>query len=232
MRAELIRIAVINPNSNPVYTEHISRSVESQRRDGVSIDCLTLDEGPLAIESDEDVASVIDPICKLVNQLESSVAGFVIACFGDPGLREVKQITTKPVVGCCQAAVMAASAYGSRLGLISTGDDVDADRKLLLAYKEDLESLAIANLGIPTADIPTDPSALQEISRCTEDLQAQNVDAIILGCAGMASYRDRLQRIAKAPVLEPVSVAVRLLLRYLMEEEVTDDAKDQSTAIA
>ena len=233
MHTESLKIAVINPNSNPVYTDHISRAVEPERRhNGVSIDCLTLHEGPLAIESDADVAAVIDPICNLVNQLESIVAGFVIACFADPGLREARRITARPVAGCCEAAVTAASSYGGRFGLISTGDDVDADRELMFAYKEDIESLAIANPGIPTADIPTDPSAVQKMNRCVADLQAQDVDVIVLGCAGMALYAKRLQRIATVPVIEPVLAAVQLVLQSLNEEEFTHDAKDQSKAIA
>lgn len=192
---------------------------------------MSLEEGPLAIESAEDIASVIDPICNLISQLESSVAGIVIACFADPGLREARKITKRPVIGCCEAAVKTAAACGSRLGLISTGDDVDADRDLMFTYDKDIEFLAIASAGIPTASIPTDPDALQKLSRCIADLQTQKVDTIVLGCAGMVSYADRLQRITKVPVIEPVSVAVNMLLHLLNKKESTDDARDQSTAI-
>lgn len=230
--AEPPRIAVINPNSNPVYTEHISRSVEADRSGGVTIDCLTLAAGPLAIETEEDVISVVDPICELVIQLDESVAGYMIACFADPGLQEARQVTQRPVVGCCEAAVKVATAHGSRLGLISTGDDLDADRDLILFYEKDIESLAIASPGIPTAEIPTNPSAVQKMTECAAKLEAQEVDSIIFGCAGMASYADQIRARVDVPVVEPVSAGVKRLLQILRNKESVGDAADQSAAIA
>ena len=59
-----MRMTVINPNSNTVHTEQISRALDPARSDkGVSIDCVTLQNAPLAIESDDDIEAVIEPIC-------------------------------------------------------------------------------------------------------------------------------------------------------------------------
>ena len=231
MRTEPLRIAVINPNSNPVYTEHISGSLEAYRLPGrVEIECLTLDDAPLAIESDADVQGVIAPLCGLVAELESSVDGFVIACFADPGLDEARAGTERPVVGCCEAGCKAAVRRGRRIGLISTGDDIDADRELVLGYHSDIEFLAIESPRIPTADIPTDPSGLRKMARCAQALEEQHVHAIVLGCAGMCSYTKRLRSVVSVPVVEPTAAAVDQLLHTL--KETKDDAEDRSTAIA
>ena len=228
-----MHITVINPNSNPVYTAHISTALESVRQaSGVSIDCITLREAPLAIMSDQDIEAVIEPICRTIQELDASVAGVVIACFADPGLYEARRIGSRPVIGSCEAAVVAAMTYGSRLGLISTGDDVDADRELILSYSRDIDFLAIESLGIPTAEIPNEPSALQKLIRCGNDLQVQNVDAVMLGCAGMATYAEQLQAALDVPVIEATTAAVNVLLETIRNEELTEDAKDQSTATA
>ncbi len=228
-----MHITVINPNSNPVYTERISTSLESFRQArGVSIDCITLREAPLAIMSDQDIEAVIEPLCRTIQELDTAVAGIVIACFADPGLVEARRIVSRPVIGSCEAAVVAATAHGRRLGLISTGDDVDADRELILSYSRDIDFLAIESLGIPTAEIPIEPSAMQKMIRCGNKLQAQNVDAVMLGCAGMATYAEQLQAALDVPVIEATTAAVRMLLETIKNEELTEDAKNQSTATA
>ncbi len=228
-----MHITVINPNSNPVYTEHISTSLESVRQaSGVSIDCMTLREAPLAIMSDQDIEAVIEPICRMIQELDTAVAGIVIACFADPGLVEARRIASRPVIGSCEAAVVAATACGRRLGLISTGDDVDADRELILSYSRDIDFLAVESLGIPTAEIPNEPSGMQNMLRCGNDLEVQNVDAVMLGCAGMATYAEQLQAALDVPVIEATTAAVNLLLETLINEELTEDAKNQSTTTA
>ena len=198
-----MNIAVINPNSNPVYTAHISTSLESVRQaSGVSIDCITLHETPLAIVSDQDIEAVIEPLCRMIRDIDTSAAGVVIACFADPGLHEARRIASRPIIGSCEAAVLASTAYGRHLGLISTGDDVDADRELILSYSRNIDSLAIESLGVPTADIPAEPSTLTGMIRCGRNLQAKKVDSVILGCAGMVSYTDQLQNVLDVPVIE------------------------------
>lgn len=227
------KIAVINPNSNAVYTECISRALDPVRRDrGASIDCMTLHGAPLAIESDEDIEAVVIPICDTVKALDSSVDGSVIACFADPGLQEARRVASRTIVGSCEAAVLESIRHGRRLGLISTGDDVEADRELVLSYAPEIEFLAIEGLGIPTANIPTEPSAEQKIIQCGEILQAQRVDAIMLGCAGMAAYAERLQESLDVPVIESVAAAVHLLIERIENEELSVNANDQSTATA
>ncbi|MGI9206025.1 MAG: aspartate/glutamate racemase family protein, partial [Woeseiaceae bacterium] len=147
-----MHITVINPNSNTVYTEQISSALDALRRNReTTIDCLTLEDAPLAIMTDDDVQSVVDPICRVVRDLNSSVAGVVIACFADPGLEEARALGTHPVVGCCEAAVGEARQHGTRIGLISTGDDVAADRDLMLSYDAGIERVVVQTLGIPTA---------------------------------------------------------------------------------
>jgi allantoin racemase len=207
------KIAVLNPNSNAVFTESISSSLAELRQTrGVTIECTTLHGAPIAIESDEDINAVIAPICDVVENLEADVEGMVIACFADPGLKEARQIGSRVIVGSCEAAVLAAVQHGTRLGLISTGDDVDADRDLIHSYCANIEFLKIESLGIPTAEIPTDPSAMNRMVGCGESLQADGVDAIMLGCAGMAPYTDRLRVALDIPVIESASAAVEMLL--------------------
>ncbi len=55
----------------------------------------------------------------LADAHEAEAAGYVIACFGDPGLHALRDQTSLPVVGIQEAAVMTALTLGQRFGVIA-----------------------------------------------------------------------------------------------------------------
>src|SRR5204863_1334284 len=80
------RIRVVNPNSNEAVTRGIDAALAPLRfADGPEIVCSTLAEGPLGIETQADVDSVVMPLLRLIEADNASDA-FVIACYSDPGL--------------------------------------------------------------------------------------------------------------------------------------------------
>ena len=85
---------------------------------GLRIACLTLSEGPPGIESQAQADLVIPPLLSLADTRHDA-AGFVIACFGDPGLHALRDRTTKPVLGIQEAAVASALTLGQRFGVIA-----------------------------------------------------------------------------------------------------------------
>ncbi len=82
-----MRILLINPNSNRDFTAAMDRSVSPLRASGACrIDCVSLEGTPLGIETQRDIDSVIDPLCRLVEQESDRTDAFVIGCFADTGL--------------------------------------------------------------------------------------------------------------------------------------------------
>ena len=81
------RILVVNPNSTDAVTQGIDEAMAPLRfAGGPEIRCVTLAEGPPAVESQSDADGVIPPLCRLIRETEAHAAAFVIACFSDPGL--------------------------------------------------------------------------------------------------------------------------------------------------
>ena len=111
-------LIIINPNSSQTVTDSIDRAVEPLRKFGVPIRCLTLAEGPPGIESQRQADLTIAPVLKLA-AAQKDAAGYVVACFGDPGLHALRDQTTLPVVGIQEAAVMSALTLGQRFGVIA-----------------------------------------------------------------------------------------------------------------
>ena len=112
------RILVINPNSTEAVTEGISAALEHLRMaGGPAIDCVTLPEGPPGVESQADVESVVQPICRAVQDRDA--AAYVIACFSDPGLHLAREATKRPVFGIAESAMVTALTLGDRFGVIA-----------------------------------------------------------------------------------------------------------------
>src|SRR5690348_5764608 len=126
------RIVVINPNSNTAMTGMIDRRLDILRRtDGPDLVCLTLEEGPPAIETDAHCRQVIAPLCEMVDGLGAADA-IVIGCFSDPGLAAVRARVSCPVFGFCEAAVATAIALGGRYGILTNLEDDVADEMAYL----------------------------------------------------------------------------------------------------
>lgn len=113
-------IVVINPNSDAEVTAHLDRGLEGLRfRDGPPITCLTLDDVPKGIQTAMDAAVVVGPLCRLVERYDNDAGAFVIACFGDPGIHAVREVTSKPVIGIGEAGLTAGLNLGERIGIVT-----------------------------------------------------------------------------------------------------------------
>ncbi|HTM60769.1 MAG TPA: aspartate/glutamate racemase family protein, partial [Burkholderiales bacterium] len=114
------RILVINPNSTEAVTRGIDEAVEPLRiPGGPAIECVTLEEGPPGIETQQHVDGVVAPLLKLVRERESQYAAFVIACYSDPGLHSIREATKKPVLGISECGILTALTLGQKFGVIA-----------------------------------------------------------------------------------------------------------------
>ncbi|HAP27244.1 MAG TPA: Asp/Glu racemase, partial [Achromobacter sp.] len=115
---------VINPNSTQAVTDAFDAALEPLRMaGGPRIQCLTLAEGPAGVQTQLDVESVTLPLAALVRKLDAehgaAAAGYVIACFSDPGLHAVREATRKPVLGISECGMLTALTLGQRVGVIA-----------------------------------------------------------------------------------------------------------------
>ncbi|MXQ06295.1 Asp/Glu racemase [Alphaproteobacteria bacterium GH1-50] len=200
---------VINPNSTQAVTDGIDRAIRLLRSWGYPIECLTLAEGPPGIESDAHVAGVVAPLTARMAGL-TDATGFVIACFSDPGVSDLRKTHARPVIGIREAAVTDALTLGERFGVIAIGEP--SVRRHLAAFDAMGVSSRLAGdrpLGLSVTDLADAARTLDrmiEVGRalCDED----GADVLIMGCAGMAQYRARIEEETGLPVVEPCQSAV------------------------
>lgn len=208
-------LVVINPNSSQAVTDGIDRAVDPLRRFGVPIECLTLAAGPIGIESQRQADLTIAPMLELAGAQDA--AGYVIACFGDPGLQALRDQTARPVVGIQEAAVMTALTLGHRFGVIAIMPASIPRHLRAFGAMGVLDRLAGDRaLGLGVADLASPEKSLGAMvatGKALRDVDGANV--LIMGCAGMAHYRAQIEDATGLPVVEPCQAAVAMALGHI-----------------
>jgi Asp/Glu/hydantoin racemase len=179
---------------------------------GPAIDCVTLSEGPPAVESQLDADAVILPLCRLIREAEAGA--FVIACFSDPGLFAAREATAKPVLGIAECGILTALTLGHRFGVISI---------LARSVSRHLRYIAAMGVGQRLAgDLPLGLGVLELADACTALTRMIDVgrrlrdqhgaDVLVMGCSGMAPYRAEVEEAVQIPVVEPTQAAVAMAI--------------------
>ena len=217
-----MRIVVLNPNSTVAVTEGIDTALGPLRLGGgPDIECATLAEGPPGIETDAHVTAVVAHVARFVASREDEADAFIIACFSDPGLVEARRATRRPVLGMAACGVFTAIGLGSRFGVISILEE--AIPRHLRYY----DALGIGSrlagdraIGIGVTGLADESRTLARMmatgrALCEED----GADVLVLGCAGMARYRERLEDSLGVPVVDPVLAAAGMAISVLVAHD-------------
>lgn len=209
-----MRVLLINPNSSRVFTDLMDRNLEPLRAGGTyRIDCVTLEGTPAGIETQHDIDTVIEPICRLISAESERTDAFVIGCFADPGLYSAREVTRKPVLGLCEAGLATALNLGERFGVVSTATQSrNAELRLIRSYGLLDRCVGLEPVDMPVVKIPTAPEAGQRVLDAGERLREQGAEVLVLGCAGMAPYKDMLRKKLGLPVVDPSVSAVAMAI--------------------
>lgn len=211
-----MRILLINPNTTAAVTEqaaaHVRRLVPAE------VVAVTGRFGAAYIAS--RAASAIAAHAAL-DALAEHVAGcdaVYLACFGDPGLLALKEVSPVPVVGMAEGALHLACLRGRRVGVVTGG----ALWKPMLEEFAAAQGLAGRLAGIRTiaptgGEIARDPdAALSRLAAaCRACAQEDGADVVVLGGAALAGLAARIQPDVPVPVICSVEAGARMVLAAL-----------------
>ena len=212
------RILVINPNSTEAVTEAMDAALAPLRLPGgPEIECLTLHEGPPGIESQRDADAVILPLCRLVAEREAEAGAFVIACFSDPGLHAARETTAKPVLGIAECGILTALTLGQRFGIVSIlARSVARHLRYVGAMGVASRLAGDEPIGLGVTELADEGKTFHRMVEVGRQLKTEDgADVVVMGCAGMARYRGRLEAALGVPVVEPTQAATVMALGRL-----------------
>lgn len=208
-------IYVINPNSTARVTKEIDAAVAPLRMaGGPAIECLTLTEGPPGIQSQRDVDGLVPALLKRTAGLENEAAAFVVACFSDPGMHALREQSEKPVLGIAESGVLTALTLGQRFGIVAMLQNSIPRHLRYLGAMGMMDRFAgDLPVNLTIAEMADDALTLGRMIAVGRTLRdTHHADVLVMGCAGMARFREPLERELGIPIVEPTLAAVTMAI--------------------
>lgn len=205
-----MRIRVVNPNTTRAMTETIEQCALAVVGQGTLLDAVTAETGPASIESHYDEAMSVPGLLAAIRRGEADgVDGYVIACFGDPGLDAARELAAGPVIGIAEAAMHTASHLGRGFSVVTTlGRTIGRAIDLAERYGMQRFCLGIHACELPVLALDTDPDARKIVTEaCRMAVTTDGSDAVVLGCAGMADLCAHISAEIGVPVIDGVAAA-------------------------
>jgi allantoin racemase len=204
-------ITVINPNTSGPMTRSIERSARGVAAPGTTVRAVHPAMGPASVESHYDEAlSVPGVLAEIAEGERLGSDGYLIACFGDPGLDAAREVARGPVLGIAEAAMHTASVLGRSFSVVTTlARTTGRARDLAERYGMDRFCAGVHACEIPVLELDRDPTAIKTITEaCRTALERDGSDAVVLGCAGMSELCGQLSAELGVPVVDGVTAGV------------------------
>lgn len=212
--SDAMRLLVINPNTTSEMTETIARAARARARDPEQVRAVNPRTGPAAIQGAEDGERALPGLFQVFDTEvlgRRSCDAVIIACFDDTGLWELRQRSPVPVIGIGEAGYHAAMLLGRRFSVVTTLDvSVPVLEHNIETYGFSQRCARVRASGIPVLEADSEHSLERIANEIGKAFDEDDVQSVVLGCAGMADLAERLTVRYNRPVIDGVAAAVGL----------------------
>lgn len=210
-----MKIKLINPNTTWSMTEKIGACARAVARPGTQVVAVSPAMGPVSIESHYDEALAVPGLLQEIAAGErDGCDGYVVACFGDPGLKAARELARGPVLGIAEAAMHVASLIGSAFSVVTTLErTVGQAWHLAEAYGMRRFCANVRACALPVLELerPGSDARARITDECRRALAEDGSDVIVLGCAGMTDLCERIADTLGVPVVDGVAAATTMV---------------------
>ncbi len=203
-------IVIVNPNSTATMTSAMVAAARAAAP-GIAFEGWTSHDGPPAIQGREDGTMATPPLLRLVDKARAQgAAGIVIGCFDDTALAETAGRSRCPIVGIGQSAFHYCALRQLKFSVVTT---LSVSVPIL---QENIESYGLSgHLGrvraseVAVLDLEDSPddAAVRILAEARAAVAEDDIDAIVLGCAGMVHVTQVLRAQLPLIVVDPVEAA-------------------------
>jgi allantoin racemase len=206
-------LLLINPNTTPSITDLVVKHAKTFTSKGTKLRALTGAFGPRYIASRIGYAIAGHAAVDAFARDKGPKDAIVLACFGDPGLAALKEVSKVPVVGMVEASIREAAAGGPRFSIVTGGERWKPMLEEMVAAAGLAAELASVRTVAPTgADIARNPKAAMALlaTTCRACAKKDGADVVILGGAGLAGLAARLADDVEVPLIDGVASSIAL----------------------
>ena len=206
---------MLNPNTTAAMTDTMLACARPLVDPGTELVGITNSTGAASIESHLDEALAVPGLLRDVAAAQAAGAdGFVIGCFGDPGLDACRELASGPVVGIAEAAMHVATMLGRSFSIVTTLARTMGQAEHLVqryGYTAHCRSIYACEVAVLELDDPRSEARKLVVDHCRRAVEYDEADSIVLGCAGMAGFCAEVSEQVGVPVVDGVTAGVLLV---------------------
>lgn len=209
-----MRLLLINGNTDAALTARMVALARTTAGTGVAIEGATARFGGRYISTRSAAAiaghAVLDALAHALAE-GSAPDAVMLACFGDPGLAALRELSPTPVVGMAEASILAAATLGGRSALLTGGARWVP---MLTEYAAALgfgDRVVVRGLALTGDAIAADPDAALPAlaAEARAAVERDGAEVVVLGGAGLAGLAERLADAVPVPLLDSLACTVR-----------------------
>jgi Asp/Glu/hydantoin racemase len=207
-----MRLLFLNPNTSAHLTELGAQVARKVARPETEIVPVTGQFGARYISTRATAAIAAHAALDAFARHGQGVDVVLLACFGDPGLLALRELSQVPVVGMAEASCHLAATLGGKFSIVTGGHRWGPMLEEFVAALGLQSRLASVRTMAPSgAEIAADPAAACDAlaATCRQAQQEDGAEAIILGGLGLAGMADGIAQQVQVPVIDNVVAAVR-----------------------
>ncbi|MBB3148560.1 allantoin racemase [Phyllobacterium trifolii] len=207
-----MKICIINPNTTAAFTTRLLKSASAIAVPGTEVIAVQPATGAASIESHAEEALGALGVMQMVKAGEQAgVDAYVIACFGDTGVHQAREIARGPVIGMTEAALQAASLIAHRFSIVTLPPRTRAHSLRVLHETGLSNRCTVRGVDVPVLELENDVAASGPIMEAEARLamEQDHAEAIILGCAGLSDLVEPLSQRLGVPVIDGVTVGLK-----------------------
>jgi allantoin racemase len=169
--------------------------------------------GPEGIDSLLDVAISGLETVRMIARNREAYDAFIVACGMDPGLDVARQVTSKPVVGIAEAAMLMACTLGAKFSvLVSMRSQTAAMEDLVRQYGLSSRLASVVAIEMTTAELIGGIDNLQDrlVAAARRAIDEHLAEVVIMTGSVMGGLEHEITRQTGVPTLSGMVCAIKL----------------------
>lgn len=208
-----MKIAHVMPvNANEERKINVLQKLKQVVHPDTEIDIIDYKEGPADLEYYEDDLKAVQLMIADRQRL-ATYDGISIACFYDPGLRELREVLEIPVMGIGFASMTVANMLGSKSTVIVGRDKwIPKMSDNCLMYGLNKNVAHWRSVGLTVQQLKNEKGLTREriLDQAGRAIEEDLSEVIIMGCAAIDNIEQEIEDKFGVPAINPIIAGITL----------------------
>ena len=177
------------PVTAPVLTPEVEADMSKYLMDTTQVVHRQIQDGSVTIECEYDEVYSAPQVVSLAVAEANGVDGVFVNCFGDPGVRAVREKLKVPVFGGFEPAIYLGLGLGDTLGIVTVLKNVVPMICGAIA-RAGLERrvVSVRTLDLPVLELQDREKLMANLyEQCKQAIEEDGVSVLVMGCTGIVA---------------------------------------------